>query len=70
MSSRRKRTHSPATRAKMRAKALERWRDPVFRKKTIASLRVAHNRPDARENHRQAVLTRLRDCKRSRPRTA
>ena len=48
--------HSKATKAKMKAKALERWADPEFREPTVASLRKAHQKPSARKNHSRVML--------------
>ena len=48
--------HTQATKAKMRARALERWADPVFYNSTTAALGAAQKRNDARENHRQGSL--------------
>ena len=60
--------HTQATKAKMRARALERWADPDFHQSTTAALGAAQKRADARENHRRGALKYWREQKR-RPRT-
>ena len=56
---------SAETRAKMRAKALERWADPDYRDNQIAALSAAHKRADARETYRAAALLWWKNRKRN-----